>query len=511
MTTNDITLLSLPYLRVLSCPLFFFLFSFSKLQAVLVLNCYYETHLFIFSSNIGKPTGRQTHNTHPHTHKMSLSSWWNFFLRRVDEVQDALSRLTTLGRFQAFLLLANLIGTFVVIYVVSAETRSEHPDSITICFGIEFIVLSMISFAYSVAVENLYAFFALIVLQVEFNAFGTSSAIVGVLQELSVVVRWVVVSCNWAALIVFLLLQRVVRQTWGWHQYQLVGSSVTAVEAYNYYQQFSSALILDAFHSIFFVTAERVVRREPSLFPAVASIIVPAWTLVSARPLQLVVRSEQRKWIGVFAATHVVGFAIYIYFAVTAIINIANSQGDVADPHDLSATGERILLVASECCVVLVRLYFLFSVVRVMRSFRGTLTVMFPKRAALEESTLGRRKTAYMIDANSAGMGADRNRQASVASTLARSPRYSMYDATKNHSGNIVAPNYGHEAGSSQRMRAVEASDDAERQSGSFVGRHEDYGRTVGSVPDFSEYDREQFGPSCFMDNTPRENQSLLS
>lgn len=330
-------------------------------------------------------------------------------------ISDAFRELSILGRCQIGLLLANLVITFILVYIVASDAHKKM-DTISLYFGLEFIIVSTWNIIYTVCVENTFAFYALIVLQVEVVTFVTASAFIGVLSSMAVWAKWVVVLMNWGSIITFLLLQRAVRRSWGWHAYRLAGVTATAVKAYSDYQQFAAVLLLDFFHAIFFITAEDVVRMEYSIGRRIASYYGVIGTVILARVLQVSVRYERRVVTYIVFICHTVGLGVYIFFAVLSAQSVVMQRGHVRDDGDnISANGERTLVTAVEWCTVLVRLVLLSSVAKVLSNFNGVLPSLFPRRAVKQE---------YLIDASE--VEAARHR----ATSTATSPRaVRMFDA----------------------------------------------------------------------------------
>jgi hypothetical protein len=344
-------------------------------------------------------------------------------------VRDAFADLSVLGRIQVLLLLVNLIATFVIVYGVSSGEHSK-VDVVSLYFGIEFIVVTAVSIIYTVCVENIFAFYGLIVLQLEVLAFVTTSATIGVLSSISPAARWAIVTLNWVSIILFLILQRIVRRSWGWHAYRFAGSSASTVKAFHEYQQFAAVLLLDVFHAIFFLTAEEIVRTHNTIEERVATYTSVALTLAFARITQIVVRYERSRVVWVMFVLNGVGVGVYVYFAILATQRAVTGQGRVIDDgENISASGERTLVAAVEWCAVLVRFGLMSSIARVASSFSGALPSLFPRRTA---------RTPYLIDQAAIEAAERRGRVASVGPN---SPRhlFPIYDASKRVSSNLTS------------------------------------------------------------------------
>ncbi|CUM57961.1 membrane-associated protein, putative [Bodo saltans] len=345
-------------------------------------------------------------------------------------VRDAFVDLSFLGRVQVLLLLVNLIATFVIVYGVSS---GEHRkvDVVSLYFGVEFIVVTAISIIYTVCVENIFAFYGLIVLQLEVVAFVTTSATIGVLTSISPAARWAIVALNWVSIVLFLILQRIVRRSWGWHAYRFAGSSASTVKAFHEYQQFAAVLLLDVFHAVFFLTAEEIIRTHNTIEERVATYTCVALTLAFARITQIVVRYERARIVWVMFVLNGIGVGVYVYFAILATQRAVSGQGRVIDDgENISATGERTLVAAVEWCAVLVRFGLMSSIARVASSFSGALPSLFPRRAA---------RTPYLIDQATIEAAERRIRVASVGPNSPRHIAIPTYDASKRVSSNLTS------------------------------------------------------------------------
>lgn len=341
----------------------------------------------------------------------------------VSLLADAVSELSLLGRTQVALLMANLIATFVVVYIVSSQQHS-HMDFISLSFGLEFIILTLVMIVYTVCVENTFAFYGLIFLEVEVAAFVTTSAVVGVLTMLEETARWGVVAMNWASIILFLLLQRIVRRSWGWHALHLAGTRAEAVRAYQDYQQFAAVLLLDVFHSVFFVTAEEVVKVHNSTVETTVTFATFVGNIVFARMLQMAVRYERKGTTKVLFALFVVSLTVHCYFAILGTQRAILGTGQVADGDGISSAGERILVACVEWCAILVRCTLLYTIVCVHNSFPGALLQMFPRRTI---------KTQYIIDdevVQEARLRAASTVQGGSSGAPIRATNVKLYDAS---------------------------------------------------------------------------------
>lgn len=359
-------------------------------------------------------------------------------------VRDAISELSCLGLVQVSLLLVNLIATFVIVYGVSSTERRK-VDVISLYFGVEFIVVTAISILYTVCVENIFAFYGLIVLQLEVVAFVTTSALVGVLTTLSAGARWAIVALNWASIVTFLVLQRIVRRSWGWHAYRFAGSSASAVRAFHEYQQFAALLLLDVFHAVFFLTAEEVIRTNNTTEEHVATYTSVVLTVFFARVTQILVRYERSRAVWAMFVLYGIGVGVYVYFAILATQRAVLGEGHVIDDgENISATGERTLVAAVEWCVVLVRFGLMSAIARVSSSFSGALPSLFPRRAT---------RTNYLID-RATIEAAERNRAASAGPN---SPRHTVptYDASRRVASNLASAVHSHPSGGPHRAAAV--------------------------------------------------------
>jgi hypothetical protein len=285
-------------------------------------------------------------------------------LEHLHLVGNALRGLSTLGRLQIFILLFNLVATPTIISVVAADVN-HSVDWTALSFCIEFLLFTAITIGYSLSVENEFSFYSLVFLEVEAVCFITACALVGVLAQQSLWVRVLIILWNWLSLVAFLSLQRVLRQNWGWHAYQIAGTHLTALVEYKRYQQLAAAVFLDMYHMVFFVTAEEVLLNNRTWWQSAISLTVAVLTIGLSRPLIVMVRLGRSAQATAIFAVHLIVLGFYLYFAVLNSIADANGDRDVMDDGgNLPQSAQRHLVVAVEWLCVAIRCFFLLTMIR---------------------------------------------------------------------------------------------------------------------------------------------------
>jgi len=308
---------------------------------------------------------------------------------------NGLRGLSTLGRVQLFILLLNVVITGTVINVTAARVNGT-VDVVVLAFGVEFLIFTLITIAYTIAVENRYAFYMLIVLQFEQVAFSTATCFVGVLRHETAWVRWALTVVNWIGVFAFLALQRVMRQAWGWHAYDYVGVKVEAVSAYHRYQQLAAMVFFHAFHVVFFVTTEQLVIVVRRWWEIALVVVVAAATILLARPLVLAVREAKRKFLWLICAFYVISFVVFVNFAI--LISVADARGERSvseDNGNLPESTLRHLAVAIEWICVVVQCAMIGTVV--------SIAIWDDERIAAAFAPVQRQlERRYLIDAEKA-------------------------------------------------------------------------------------------------------------
>lgn len=310
-------------------------------------------------------------------------------------VWDSVRSLSLLGRLQVFILMCNVIGTCAVLNVASAE-RKQRLDTTVFYFSLEFAFFTIIGVLFTITVENVYAFWALIFLQVQLGAFTTASALIGDLHQERPWLAWTVVSINWLSIIAFLALQRAVRKTWGWHAYHLVGGNPQNVALYDKYQQFCAALIADVFHAVFFATAEEVVIRSPFVWQHALVYSVVCLTVILAKALQISVRREHVVGLVFGFCFYALGLGMYLFFAISNTIEDNSRSTNLDQSSGLPSAGQRQLVLAIEWCIVAVRIVTIWTIVRSTKVFGHGLSQFFPGGQATNDH-------AYLITAEDIG------------------------------------------------------------------------------------------------------------
>ena len=298
-------------------------------------------------------------------------------------VGTALRGLSSLGRLQIFILVFNLVMTPTCINVY-AEDVNRKLDWTTLAFSIEFFIFTVITIGYSLSVENEFSFYSLVFLETEAVCFITAGALFGVLSAQDPWVRALIIVWNWLSLVAFLSLQRVLRQNWGWHAYQVAGTNQKNIVEYKRYQQLAAAVFMDMYHMVFFVTAEEVLVKGRTWWQTMLSFIVGILTIVLSRPLILAVRRGRSDWASGIFIVHVVLLGFYLYFAI--LNSVADADGDYEvtdDGGNLPRSTQRHLVVSVEWLCVVVRCFFLATMLRVgafgnSSALPSTLEHLFP-------------------------------------------------------------------------------------------------------------------------------------
>ena len=298
-----------------------------------------------------------------------------------DDIKESLSALSLLGRAQMLILLGNSVLTCVVLNAAGSyrttggdrggqggseptEGSVHHVDAITLAISLTFTLSTIIGLIYTVRVESAYAFVALVVLQVEQAAFVTAAAAGGVLA--TPWARWLVVGANLASIALFLGLQFVVRQAWGWHAYKAIGGNTESIRVYQQYQRLAAALYLDIVHTILFIIAEEIVirSRDPAQWARVYCATVPC--LVLGFFLLWAVRNDLRPLSLALCAVFCGGFIVEVYYTlINSVGALASDLSNLGYHTDFSGRDQALMVVTIEWCALIARAVFLIVCVRV--------------------------------------------------------------------------------------------------------------------------------------------------
>ena len=355
-------------------------------------------------------------------------------MRGSDLVRGLLD-LSKLGRLQVVILMLNVLGPFLAI-----NSEASFSDPLYLLLGFEFIVFAVLGILYTIAVENEYAFYSLIFMQLQLVGYVTASSAVGVMAKGNMWLRWGIVAWCWIALITFLVLQRAVRRRWGWHAWSLAGANVAHIELYRQYQMLSAAAVIDAFHAILFFTCQIFLRTDGWWEDALIGVLA-LMTVLATKPLQLSMRREKPVIVLVILIIYLLGFGGYVDFAVRNTVRLA--RGEVLPRRFVNAhtsPGEAIVIVAIEFSAVIVRIICVFAIANGTTIFGRGLSTFLPK-----ESRQQHENTRYLIDP------ADHVNRASVfsvptSSSAHQTPRAGYGGAERHHhhsrssTGGLVLP-----------------------------------------------------------------------
>lgn len=352
-----------------------------------------------------------------------------------DGLAEGIQSLSTLGRVQCGILLFNVISTTVAINILT-----EGKDRLCLYIGIEFVAFTVIGLLYTLAIENPYAFSALILLQVELLAFVSASAFVGVIRDSPGLWEYFIVGSNWIFIIAFFILQQAVRKSWaGWHAYRLVGGSAENLRLYASYQRMYAAIVADLFHVAFFLTVEEGFLQQPSVFLHLLVIATFAASFLVALPFQQAMKRERLGAVAGLAVVYVLGYVVFFYCGVVAIYDLIYATKDTSRSGQTISYGERILVLGILTLTFFVRTGLFAAITGATRVFGRGLAIYFPGGYSTAEQK-------YLITHNdivAAVQENNRRRTASVGtpntislpnlqSAVPPSPRTLIIDATAN-------------------------------------------------------------------------------
>ena len=315
------------------------------------------------------------------------------------DLRESFQQLSALGRLQVALLLTNVVLTTVLLNIgasvveVDSVTPTSAPppaannsanvstttaapqsaqteiDYTTLAVSLEFAVFSLFGILYTVSVESMFAFWGLVIVEVELAAFVTGAASIGVLKSLWL--KWVIVALNWTCIAAFLLLQLVVRKSWGWHAYKQVGGGVESIQLYRRYQMLCAAIVGDAFHTLFFITCEEIIIRNTSAEQhwLVYGFCIPAVLLTF--PLVLSVRKGYRAVSALIYLQYLAGLGNFLFFTIVNTISVFDGDEDNlrkdAESH-FNTENQQLLVMLAEWCIVVARIAFLVLALPVIAS-----------------------------------------------------------------------------------------------------------------------------------------------
>lgn len=299
----------------------------------------------------------------------------------ISDTKESLRALSTLGRVQMLILLANSVITLIILnaagsYRTSGGSQggtdieptagaSHRVDEITLAISLTFTVSSFVGLLYTMRVESPYAFVALVVLQVEQAVFVTAAAAGGVLT--TAWAKWLVVTYNWLSIAIFMALQLAVRQSWGWHAYKAIGGNTESIRMYKRYQRLGGTIYLDIVHVLLFIIAEEVVIKsdKPSQWALVYGATVPC--LVLGFVMLWSVRNDSRLISLTIYGVYVVSFGVFVYYTLLNTIGTLTNDLSNLDHHqDFSGHDQAVMVTVIEWCCLLARLVFLLVSLRVI-------------------------------------------------------------------------------------------------------------------------------------------------
>ena len=284
-----------------------------------------------------------------------------------DQIMSAFTAVTSLPRVSQAQIALLLFNGFLCATSINILAWNHYGklDALSFAYGIELLIFSIVSIGYSLSAENDYAFYSLLVLQVEWLVVVTGATLVGVLTEEPLWVRLTLLLWNWMTFAAFLALQRWFRESWGWRTYQVAGTNPDRIVEYKRYQQLAATVFMDMYHMAFFITAEAILVQGRSWWQTMLMAFAGAATLFLARPLIVAVRLGYANWGYAVFVAHAVGFCGLAYLAIDSTVrDLEGMYQSSRMGANWGPTAQWHFVVAVEWLAVAARLLLLATILR---------------------------------------------------------------------------------------------------------------------------------------------------
>jgi hypothetical protein len=238
--------------------------------------------------------------------------------------------LPLVTKLQMGLVFFNAAAIAIVLNAVRL-VEAERVDLLLLSYSIELFIFCEVTVLYCLSAENEYAFFLLLVMQVEFLAISSGAVILGVLHSLPLWARIALLVWMWISFGAFLFMQSWFRRYWGYRTFEVAGSNPVRVQDYKRYQLLTAAVMVDVFHTIYFATGHQILVDNHAVWQKVLIWAIPAGTLALSRLLINSVRAVATRRVVAIFVIHAVFLSTMTFLSLWDVVDAVNRHFPVAD------------------------------------------------------------------------------------------------------------------------------------------------------------------------------------